>query len=81
MNQKAQSLHVTLPGVLKKFVEQQVKTVGYSTKSDYIQSLVRREMQQKEEERLEKMLLEGLASGEKEYSGESWKRLRKKALA
>ena len=81
MTQKAQSLHVTLPARLKKFVEEQVKTIGYSTKSDYIQSLVRKEIRKREEEKLERMLLEGVVSGEKEYTEKDWAELRKKALA
>ena len=51
MTQKAQSLHVTLPPRLKKFVEQEVKLLGYSTKSAYIQFLIRKDMQKKERER------------------------------
>jgi len=81
MTQKAQSLHVTLPPLLKRFVEKQVKTFGYGTKSDYIQELVRNEMKKKEEEKLERMLLEGLASGSKEYSEKEWKKFRKELLA
>jgi antitoxin ParD1/3/4 len=81
MTQKAQSLHVTLPVRLKKFVEEQVRTVGYSTKSDYIQSLVRKEIKRREEIKLEKMLLEGLASGRTSYSEKEWKKFRKELLA
>ncbi len=81
MTQKAQSLHVTLPARLKKFVEEQVKTIGYSTKSDYIQSLVRKEIRKREEEKLERMLLEGLASGVKEYSEKDWADLENKMLS
>jgi len=81
MSQSAQSLHVTLPSKLKKFVDQQVKTIGYSTKSDYIQSLLRKEIQRKEEEKLERMLLEGLASGRNRYSEKEWANLKNKMLS
>jgi len=80
MTQKAQSLHVTLPPLLKKFVERQVRIFGYATKSDYIQELIRNEIK-KEQEKLERMLLEGLVSGSKEYTEKDWRNLRKKALA
>ena len=81
MSQTAQSLHVTLPATLKKFVEEEVKTIGYSTKSDYIQSLVRKEIRRKEEKKLERMLLDGLASGRNKYSEKEWKVFEKKLLA
>ncbi len=51
MSQIAQSLHITLPATLKKFVEKEVKIIGYSTKSDYIQFLVRKEIRRKEEKK------------------------------
>jgi len=81
MSQKAQSLHVTLPPLLKKFVERQVRIFGYATKSDYIQELIRNEIKKKEQEKLERMLLKGLVSGSKEYTEKDWRNLRKKALA
>ncbi len=72
MASKAQSLHVTLPPKLRSYVDKQVKNQGYSTNSEYIQSLIRREIELQEERKLEKMLLEGLASGSKAYSQKEW---------
>ncbi len=73
MATKAKSLHVTLPVKLRKYVDQQVKKEGYSTNSDYVQHLIRKEIKMHEQKKLERMLLEGLASG----PGKDWKTVRK----
>jgi len=80
MASKAKSLHVTLPPKLRSYVDKQVKKEGYSTNSDYIQSLIRKEIKFQEQKKLEKMLLEGLASGQKEYSKTQWNEFRKKLV-
>ncbi len=49
MNMPAKSLHVTLPEKLREFVELQTQKTGYSTKSDYIQQLVRQDMKRWEQ--------------------------------
>jgi len=72
MATKVKSLHVTLPTKLRSYVDKQVRSQGYSTNSDYIQSLIRKEIESQEQKKLEKMLLEGLASGTKEYSEKEW---------
>jgi Arc/MetJ-type ribon-helix-helix transcriptional regulator len=68
----AKSLHVTLPERLHNFVESRVAQVGYSTKSDYVQQLIRADMRFVEQERLKNMLLESLASGRKDYTEKEW---------
>lgn len=57
------SLNVSLPEPLKDYVEAQVKRGGYSTPSEFVRSLIRDDQQRRAEERLERALLEGLASG------------------
>ena len=57
------SLNVSLPEPLKNYVEAQVKRGGYSTPSEFVRSLIRNDQQRRAEERLERALLEGLASG------------------
>jgi len=57
------SLNVSLPEPLKDYVEAQVERGGYSTPSEYVRSLIREDQQRRAEERLERALLEGLASG------------------
>jgi antitoxin ParD1/3/4 len=57
------ALNVSLPEPLKDYVESQVKQGGYSTPSEYVRSLIREDQQRRADERLERALLEGLASG------------------
>lgn len=53
---------ISLPESLKQFVEGQPSTKGFGNVSEYFRSLVREA--QAKEARLERLLLEGLASGE-----------------
>jgi len=48
----AKALHVTLSEKLRQFVELQTQKAGYSTKSDYIQQLIRQDMKQREQKNL-----------------------------
>jgi antitoxin ParD1/3/4 len=67
------SLNISLPQSLKEYVESQVSTGGYSTPSEYLRELVRRDQRQRAEEKLEALLLEGLQSGEPiEITAEYW---------
>ena len=61
------TLHISLPERLKELVEERVKRTGtYSNASDYIRNLIRADLERVGEERLEALLLDGLASGEPE---------------
>lgn len=57
------SLNVLLPRSTQDFIEREIAEGGYSTPSDYIRALVEEAHSRKAEERLEKLLLEGLDSG------------------
>jgi antitoxin ParD1/3/4 len=72
------SLNISLPEVLRQFVDQKVKSGGYGTASEYIRELIRQDQKQEvEQERLEGLLLEGLDSGSGiEVTPELWKELR-----
>jgi len=74
------SMNISLPDPLKAFVEGQVKTGGYSSVSEYIRELIRRAQKECAEESLEKLLLEGLRSGEPiTVTPEYWKKKKKKS--
>ena len=53
------TMNVSLPEALKDFVEDQVSTRGYSTSSEYVRELIRRD---RDRQRLHGLLLEGAAS-------------------
>jgi antitoxin ParD1/3/4 len=57
------SLNVSLPKTLRKYVEVQVKSSGYSTPSEYVRTLIREDQKRKGLERIEELLLEGVSSG------------------
>lgn len=59
------TMNVSLPRAQKEFVDEQVQRGSFSTVSDYIRDLIRREQRAvaREEPELEQELLEGLNSG------------------
>jgi antitoxin ParD1/3/4 len=58
------SLNISLPKNLREYIETQVRQGGYSTPSEYLRALIREDQKRKAAERIEALLLEGLASGE-----------------
>lgn len=71
------SLNISLPEAMRTFIDEQVKTGGYGTASEYLRELIRDDQKRKSEERLEALLLEGLASGAPtELSSEDWEYIR-----
>ena len=71
------TMNVSLPRTQKEFVDQQVQQGSFSTVSDYIRDLIRREQRAFAREELERKLLEGLNSGPAtEMTKADWKELR-----
>ena len=58
------SMNISLPDSLKDYVKQRVAQRHYSNPSDYIRALIREDKIHAAEEDLERLLLEGLESGE-----------------
>ena len=56
-------MNVSLPVGLKAYVEAQSQS-GYSTPSEFVRELIRADQKQRAREKLEILLLEGVASGE-----------------
>lgn len=54
---------VSMPDLLKEFLDQEVETKGYGNVSEYIRSLLREAQARSADARLEALLLEGLAGG------------------
>jgi len=53
------TMNVSLPDALKSFVDEQVASRGYSTSSEYVRELIRKDQ---DRQRLRGLLLEGAAS-------------------
>lgn len=72
------TMNISLPDEMKAFVETQVQQGGYSTASEYLRELIRDAQKTRTaEERLEKLLLEGINSGPGiEVTPEFWERAR-----
>jgi antitoxin ParD1/3/4 len=73
-------MNIALPESMKNFVQERVAEGGYSSVSEYVRDLIRGDQKRKAEERIDTLLLEGLASGEsipvtKEYWDEKKRKL------
>ena len=55
------TMNISLPETLKSFVDQQVSARGYSSSSEYVRELIRKD-QDRQRLRLRGLLLEGAAS-------------------
>ncbi|MDO8519299.1 MAG: type II toxin-antitoxin system ParD family antitoxin [Deltaproteobacteria bacterium] len=77
-----ETMNISLPGPMKKFVEDEVSKGGYSTTSEYIRDVLREEQKRKAQEKLEALLLAGMESGRPvEMTKAEWDKVRQKALA
>ncbi len=63
------TMNVSLPDLMKEWVENQIKTGHFSNASDYVRDLIRRDQEyQDRREMLIKALIVGENSGESEHS-------------
>jgi antitoxin ParD1/3/4 len=82
MSMTTKTIHISLPESLKEYMDERVAEEHYSTFSDYIRALVREDQKCYAEERLEKLLLEGLESGRGAALGsKEWKQFKKRVLS
>ncbi|KOR36154.1 type II toxin-antitoxin system ParD family antitoxin [Planktothricoides sp. FACHB-1370] len=58
------TMNVSVPEPMRDYIEQQVKTGGYGSVSEYIRDLIRQDQKRKAQEHLENLLLQGIDSGE-----------------
>jgi antitoxin ParD1/3/4 len=57
------SMNISLPDGLKDYVKERVAEGEYRSPSDFVRHLIRADMQRHGRQELERLLLEGLASG------------------
>ena len=73
------TMNISLPENLKEFVESQVLSGDYSSVSEFMRTLVRREQKDREREQLEVRILEGLGSGDAvEVTPAMWNQVRQR---
>lgn len=58
------TLNISMPETMRAEVEQVVATEGYGNTSEFFRDLVREYLKERQERRLEKLIVEGLESGE-----------------
>lgn len=75
-----QSMNISLPDPLKKFVGEEIAKAKCSSASEYVRELTRADEKRKAEEPLEALLLDGLGGEETAMSPADWKAVRKEAL-
>lgn len=75
------SLNISLPAPLKLWIEQQVDRRGYSTASEFVRDVLRREQQQAARAAIDAQLIEAIDSGESTpMTAQDWKRIRAAGL-
>ena len=70
------SMTVSLPATQKAYVKAQAAASGCSTPSEYVRRLIHADQKVREQEELERKILEGLDSPSREMSSEDWLELR-----
>lgn len=63
------TMNVSLPESLKAFVDEQVRSRGYGTSSEYVRELIRKDQ---DRQQLRALLLEGAASGSGPTTGPAY---------
>ena len=75
------SMNISLPAHLKKWVDDQVEQRGYSTASEYVRDVLRREQEQLTRRLMDDRLVEAIDSGEsKSVTRDTWRRIRRAGL-
>jgi antitoxin ParD1/3/4 len=75
------SMHISLPRPLKSWVERQVISKGYSTTSEYLRDVLRKEQEQETRARIEAKMIAALDSGPPTpMTREDWDHIRREGL-
>ena len=82
MKTKTKTKHISLPESLIDSAVEHAEEGQFDNVSDYARSLIRTDVRQREEEKLERMLLEGVRSGRGiEVGSKEWKEFRQELSA
>lgn len=75
------TLNISLPKPLKQFVEQQVASGAYSTASEYVREVLRKEQVEKTRAEIDAKLIEGLDSGPAtKMTKQDWEWIRREGM-
>ncbi len=71
------TMNIALPENLKSFVQNQVEMGGYSSVSEYVRELIRKDQKEKARDALEAEILKGLDSGDATpMTADDWQAIR-----
>jgi antitoxin ParD1/3/4 len=74
-------MNISLPGLLKEWVEKQVEERGYSTASEFVRDVLRREQEQAARAAIDSRLIAAIESGESSpMTAMDWKRIRTEGI-
>jgi antitoxin ParD1/3/4 len=59
-------MNISLPGSMKAFIDERLEREGYGSASEYVRELIRADQKRREEQKLERLLLERLGAAENE---------------
>ena len=76
-----QTMNVSLPDPLKKFVDGQIARGRYSSVSEYVRELIRADETRTARDWLEAMLADGLRGEDEPFDTGDWQAIRAEALA
>jgi antitoxin ParD1/3/4 len=75
------SMNISLPGPLKEWIEEQVASGGYSTASEYVREVLRRQQIEQARARIDAHLTKAIASGPATpMTRKDWKRIREEVV-
>jgi len=75
------SMNISLPTPLKSWIEEQVALRGFSTASEFVRDLLRREQAAAAKARVEANLVEALDSGPtRPMDAKAWQRIRSEGI-
>ena len=75
------TLNISLPGKMKEYVSQQVNDGAYSSDSEYVRELIRKDKIKKARNIVELKILEGLQGEGRELKSKDWEGIQKKAIS
>jgi antitoxin ParD1/3/4 len=74
-------MNISLPAPLKNWIEQQVEERGYSTASEFVRDVLRREQEQAARAAIDARLVQAIESGNSTpMTAKDWKRIRSEGL-
>jgi antitoxin ParD1/3/4 len=74
-------MNISLPAPLKMWVEEQVETRGYSTASEFVRDVLRREQEQSARAAVDGKLLKAIKGGQSTpMTADDWQKIRTEGL-